>query len=76
MPAFPLQQVATQVVASLLALDSLDPDQEIKMYINCPQVPLGCTEQRWFVGPAAAWAPCQFVASGGSATAGASTSMP
>ncbi|PSC75394.1 ATP-dependent Clp protease proteolytic subunit [Micractinium conductrix] len=30
-------QVATQVVASLLALDSLDPDQEIKMYINCPQ---------------------------------------
>lgn len=31
-------QVATQVVASLLALDSLDPEQEIKLYINCPQV--------------------------------------
>ncbi|KAL4428578.1 hypothetical protein ABPG77_008890 [Micractinium sp. CCAP 211/92] len=30
-------EVATQVVASLLALDSLDPDQEIKLYINCPQ---------------------------------------
>lgn len=30
-------QVATQVVASLLALDSLDPEQEIKLYINCPQ---------------------------------------
>lgn len=30
-------EVATQVVASLLALDSLDPEQEIKLYINCPQ---------------------------------------
>ena len=28
-------QVATQVVASLLALDSLDPTAEIKLYINC-----------------------------------------
>lgn len=30
-------QVATQVVASLLALDSLDDQEEIKLYINCPQ---------------------------------------
>lgn len=30
-------QVATQVVASLLALDSLDNQEEIKLYINCPQ---------------------------------------
>ena len=29
-------QVATQVVASLLALNSLDPHADIKMYINCP----------------------------------------
>jgi ATP-dependent Clp protease, protease subunit len=28
-------QVATQVVASLLALDSLEPDADIKLYINC-----------------------------------------
>lgn len=28
-------QVATQVVASLLALDSLDPKAEIRLYINC-----------------------------------------
>lgn len=30
--------VAIQVVASLLALDSLNPEEEIKLYINCPQV--------------------------------------
>ena len=30
--------VAIQVVASLLALDSIDSDAEIKLYINCPQV--------------------------------------
>ncbi|EFN51696.1 hypothetical protein CHLNCDRAFT_139949 [Chlorella variabilis] len=30
-------QVACQVVASLLALDSLNEEEEIKMYINCPQ---------------------------------------
>ena len=30
--------VAIQVVASLLALDSISPEEEIKMYINCPQV--------------------------------------
>ena len=30
--------VAIQVVASLLALDSLDSTAEIKLYINCPQV--------------------------------------
>lgn len=29
--------VAIQVVASLLALDSLDSTAEIKLYINCPQ---------------------------------------
>lgn len=28
-------QVATQVVASLLALDSLDSEEEIKLYVNC-----------------------------------------
>ena len=30
-----------QVVASLLALDSLDDQEEIKLYINCPQVSRG-----------------------------------
>ncbi len=42
-------QVATQVVASLLALDSLDPDQEIKLYINCPQVGAAPASVAWAV---------------------------
>ena len=31
-----LLQVATQIVASLLALETLDDEEDIKMYINSP----------------------------------------
>jgi ATP-dependent Clp protease protease subunit len=40
--------VAIQVVASLLALDSLDSTAEIKLYINCPQVGVR-RYNRWYI---------------------------
>lgn len=54
-----------QVVASLLALDSLDNQEEIKLYINCPQVgrkwaargTLGRRWQHWACLPAGACVP-------------------